>query len=506
MRVWLDPDKMRVRNITAAQVEAAIESQNMQVSAGSVGAAPGDTDNAFQYTLTAQGRLTTPEEFGNVVIRTADNGGFLRLSDIATVELGANSYSAISLVSGKQAGLLGVYQLSGANALDVSKKVRARMEQLSQYFPEGVNYNVVLDTSDFVTASIDEVLVTFVETTLIVMVVILIFLQSWRAVIIPMLTIPVSLIATFAVMKLMGFSLNTLTLFGLVLAIAIVVDDAIVVVEDCARIVQEGKLPPRQAAEKAMVELQGPVIGEVLVLLSVFVPTAFVSGITGQLYKQFALTIAVSTAFSGLSALTLTPALCALFLRKKEKTSTFFLYRWFNKGFGATLALYMKIVGEFLKRPVVAICVYLLICGVAFWGFLKMPTTYVPEEDMGYFMGSVQLPTGASLDRTQAVVEEVSARLQKLPEVKDVITIAGFSFLGGSGSNMGGVQVILKPWKERKGKGESASDVIQKFEASCADIQEALIFGINPPAIPGLGMASGPVSYTHLTLPTRSSV
>lgn len=491
MRIWLDPEKMRARNITAEEVQAVISSQNMQVSAGNVGQPPGNSNTAFQYTLTAQGRLVTPEEFGNMVVRTDENGGFLRLSDIATIQLGANDYSANSLVSGKQAGLLGVYQLSGANALSVAQRVKDRLQELSQYFPEGVYYNVVLDTSEFVTASIDEVIVTFLETTLIVMVVILIFLQSWRAVIIPMITIPVSLIATFAVMKLMGFTLNTLTLFGLVLSIAIVVDDAIVVVEDCARIVQEGKLSPRQAAEKAMVELQGPVIGEVLVLLSVFVPTAFISGITGELYKQFALTIAVSTAFSGLSALTLTPALCALFLRKKDKATNFFIYRWFNRGFGATLALYMKIVGQFLRRPLVAIGVYVAICAVAFWGFIEMPTTYVPEEDMGYFMGSVQLPTGASVDRTGKVLEQVNARLMKMPEVKDVITISGFSFLGGAGSNMGGVIVVLNPWNERRKSGESASDVIEKFDAACADIQEGLVFGINPPAIPGLGMASG---------------
>lgn len=490
MRIWLNPELMRVRNITADEVRQAISSQNMQVSAGSVGQAP-DGSSEFEYSLTAQGRLSTPEEFGNMVIRTDADGGMLRLRDIARVDLGSDSYSNISRVSGKQAGLLGIYQLPGANALDVADKVKARLDQLSDYFPEGVSYRVILDTSEFVTASIDEVIVTFLETTLIVMIVIMLFLQSWRAVIIPMITIPVSLIATFAVMKLLGFTINTLTLFGLVLAIAIVVDDAIVVVEDCARIVQEGKLTPRQATEKAMKELQGPVIGEVLVLLSVFIPTAFISGITGELYKQFALTIAVSTAFSGFSALTLTPALCALFLRKERVGSEFILFRWFNSLFDKTLGGYMKIVGQFLRRPVVAIAVYIAVCAVAFWGFLKMPSSYIPEEDMGYFMGSVQLPSGASLERTQAVLDDVSARLKKMPEVKDVMTIAGFSFLGGSGSNMGAVNVVLTPWKDRKGKAHEVESVIARFEASCADIQEAVVFGLNPPAIPGLGMASG---------------
>lgn len=492
MRIWLNPDLMRARNITADEVRAAISSQNMQVSAGSVGSTPTHSEVDFEYTLTAQGRLKTADEFGNIVLRTDDDGAMLRLRDVAKIELGSQDYAMNSKVSGNDAGLLGIYQLPGANALDVANKVKAKLDDLQQYFPDGVHYRVIMNTSTFVTASIDELLVTFVETTLIVMVVIMFFLQSWRAVIIPMITIPVSLIATFAVMKVMGFTLNTLTLFGLVLAIAIVVDDAIVVVEDCARIVQEGKLTPRKAAEKAMIELQGPVVGEVLVLLSVFIPTAFVSGITGQLYKQFALTIAVSTAFSGFSALTLTPALCALFLRKKAKIQNFILFNWFNKGFGATLKLYMKIVGMFLKRPVVAILIYFAVTGIAFWGFIQMPTSYVPSEDMGYFIGSVQLPTGATQERTDAVLAEVTERLKTIPEVKDVITISGFSMLGGgSGSNFGAVTVMLKPWNERRGASHSVSAVIAEFEEKCADIQEAVIFGVNPPAIPGLGMSSG---------------
>lgn len=490
MRVWLDPELMRVRKVSPSEVSAAIESQNMQVSAGSVGSAPSPNNTEFEFTLTTQGRLKTVEEFGNIVIHTDEDGAMLRLKDIAKIDLGSQDYSAIAQVSGQGAGLLGVYQLPGANALSVAKRVQAKLDDLSQYFPEGVHYKVIMNSTDFVTESIDELLVTFIETTLIVMIVILLFLQSWRAVVIPMLTIPVSLIATFAVMKLMGFTINTLTLFGLVLAIAIVVDDAIVVVEDCSRIVDEGKMTPRQAAVKAMKELTGPVVGEVLVLLSVFIPTAFISGITGELYKQFALTIAVSTAFSGFNALTLTPALCALFLRP-TKSSNFFVFKWFNKGFGATLELYMKIVGTFLKRPVVAIGLYLAITAVAFWGFFAMPTSYVPEEDMGYFMGSVQLPTGATLDRTQKVLEEVSARVQQIPEVESCMTIAGFSFIGGSGSNMGGISVTLKPWSKRKGHNQDVTAVIKKFDEVCADIQEAEVFAFNPPSIPGLGMSAG---------------
>ncbi len=491
MRIWLDPDILRVRNLTPSDVIAAIQSQNMEVSAGSVGAAPQAANEAFQVTLTTKGRLQSTEEFGNIVLKVGEDGSILRLKDVAKIDLGSESYGNTSRVDGKEAGLLGIYQLPGANALDVAKRVQERLEELAQYFPPGVSYRVIQNSTTFVSASIDEVLVTFVETTLIVMIVILLFLQSWRAVIIPMLTIPVSLIATFAVMKLLGFTINTLTLFGLVLAIAIVVDDAIVVVEDCSRLVDEGKLTPRQAAEKAMLELQGPVVGEVLVLLSVFIPTAFISGITGELYKQFALTIAVSTAFSGFNALTFTPAMCALFLRK-PKPSRFFIYQWFNKGYGATLKLYMKIVGTFLKRPWVAIACYIIVCAAAFWGFMSMPTSYIPSEDMGYFMGSAQLPTGASDERTDRVLQAITERMLTIPEVDNVITISGFSFMaGGSGSNLGSIVATLKPWKDRKKKDQSVDAVIEQFEEKCADIQEAIIFGLNPPAIMGLGITSG---------------
>ena len=493
MRIWLDPLLMQARGLTPSDIVAAVSAQNMEVSAGSVGAPPAPSNDPFQVTLTTQGRLVTPEEFGNIIIKTgADGQGILRLKDVARLDLGSESYSGRASVNATGAGLLGIYQRPGANALDVAKRVEERMKQLAEYFPQGVTYHVMMNTTEFVDASIDEVMVTFLLTTLIVMVVIMIFLQNWRAVIIPMLTIPVSLIATFAVMKLLGFSINTLTLFGLVLAIAIVVDDAIVVVEDCARIVDEGKLDKRQAAEKAMRELTGPIVGEVLVLLSVFIPTAFISGLTGELYKQFALTIAVSTAFSGFNALTFTPAMCALFLKKSTKPVTFFFYRWFNKGFGATLSLYMRIVGTFLKRPAVAILLYLAICGAAFYGFVKMPSSYVPEEDMGYFMGSVELPTGASLERTTAVLDEVTEMVRQFPEVDNVMTVSGFSFMaGGNGSNLGSLFITLKPWKDRKGKGKSAKELIDKFNEMCYGIQEAEVFAFNPPAIPGLGVAAG---------------
>ena len=488
MRVWLDPEAMQARGLTPADVSAAIQSQNIEVGAGTVGESGNGDSNEFTYTLTTQGRLSTPEEFGNIVIRSGD--GFLRLRDVAGVELGSSSYSSSSKVNGQGAALIGVEQLPGANALEVADGALKKMDELAKYFPEGVHYEVVLNSTDYVHESIDEVVKTFVETSLIVMVVILLFLQNWRAVIIPMLTIPVSLIATFAVMKLMGFSLNTLSLFGMVLAIAIVVDDAIVVVEDCSRLVDKGDISRKAAATKAMKELTGPVVGEVLVLLSVFIPTAFVSGITGELYKQFALTIAVSTAFSGFNALTLTPALCGLFLTPR-KPSKNFIYNGFNKGFDKTLSLYKRIISSMLKRPVLSMIIFLAISGVAIYGFVSWPTSYIPSEDMGYFMSSVQLPTGASLDRTEEVVERFSSELRKNPYVKDVMTISGMSLMGGgSTSNVGSVNVILKPWKERGKKG-SIDKVIAYADSVAATIQEAVIFSVNPPAIPGLGNSSG---------------
>lgn len=491
MRVWLDPEAMRARGLTPADVAAAIRSQNMEVSAGSVGNPPGDSDSEFEFTLTSQGQLVSAEQFGDIIIRT-DRTGILRLRDVARVELGSESYDVVSRVNGKEVALLGVQQLPGANALDVADGAIKELDRLSAYFPEGVRYRVVENTTDFVRESLSDVVTTFLLTTLIVMVVILLFLQNWRAVIIPMITIPVSLIATFAVMKLMGFTLNTLTLFGLVLAIAIVVDDAIVVVEDCSRLVDKGELTARQAAVKAMGELTGPVVGEVLVLMAVFIPTAFVSGITGQLYKQFALTIAVSTAFSGFNALTLTPALCALMLKPRRPTRNI-LYRGFNRGFQWTLGLYGSTISRLLRHPGATLAVYSAIAAAALVWFVYRPTSYIPEEDMGYFMASVQLPTGASIERTEKVVDAISADiLKEIPEVRDVMTIAGFSMMGGGqSSNMASVNVMLVPWKERRGRAGNINDIMARVERIAARQQEAVTFCLNPPAIMGLGMTSG---------------
>lgn len=491
MRVWLDPEAMRARGVTPQDVAAAVRSQNMEVSAGAVGNPPGDNGSEFQFTLTSQGQLKSAGQFGDIIIRT-DNTGILRLRDVARVELGSESYDVVSRVNGKEVALLGVQQLPGANAIEVADGSIKELDRLSRYFPEGVHYRIVLNSTDFVRESLSDVFTTFLLTTLIVMVVILFFLQNWRAVVIPMITIPVSLIATFAVMKVMGFTLNTLTLFGLVLAIAIVVDDAIVVVEDCSRLVDKGVLNPRQAAIKAMNELTGPVVGEVLVLMAVFIPTAFVSGITGQLYKQFALTIAVSTAFSGFNALTLTPALCALFLRPRKPARNF-LYKGFNRGFQWTLDLYERTIGRLLRHAGATLAIYGAIAVGALIWFVNRPTSYIPEEDMGYFMASVQLPTGSSIERTEKVVNAISADIRReIPQIRDVMTIVGFSMLGGGqSSNMASINVMLVPWKDRKGKAGNINEIMARVERIAARRQEAVTFCLNPPAISGLGLSSG---------------
>lgn len=490
MRIWLDPERMRARGVTPAEVSAAIRSQNMEVSAGQVGNPPGDSKSEFEFTLTSQGQLRSTDEFGNIIIRT-DRTGILRLKDVARVELGSESYDVVSRVNGKEVALLGVQQLPGANAIDVADGAIKELDRLSRYFPDGVKYRIILNSTDYVRESLSDVLTTFLLTTLIVMVVILFFLQNWRAVVIPMITIPVSLIATFAVMKIMGFSLNTLTMFGLVLAIAIVVDDAIVVVEDCSRLVDKGVLSSRDAAIKAMNELTGPVVGEVLVLMSVFIPTAFISGITGQLYKQFALTIAVSTAFSGFNALTLTPALCALLLKPRKPTKNI-LYKGFNRGFQWTLDLYERTIGKLLRRPGITLGIYSAIAVIALIWFVNRPSSYLPEEDMGYFMASVQLPTGASIERTEKVVNAISADIKKeVPQVKDVMSIVGFSMMGGGqSSNMASLNIMLVPWKDRR-HGGNINEIMARVQEIASRRQEAVTFCLNPPAIMGLGLSSG---------------
>ena len=505
MRVWLDPGLLRIRGLSPADVYQAIAAQNVEVSAGNVGqplpatggnAATGSGGGqgsapAYQYSLTVQGRLTSPEEFGNIILRTGDDGRVLRLKDVAHIDLGSASYNVVSQLDGRPTAAIAIYQQPGSNSLDVSKGVREKMEQLAGDFPAGVQYNVTLDTTDVIHASVDEVMKTLVETTLLVILVIFLFLQNWRAVIIPCITIPVSLIGTLAVMALFGFSINTLTLFGLILAVAIVVDDAIVVVENSTRLLDTGRYTAKEATTEAMREITGPVIGVVLVLLAVFIPTTLVSGISGQLYKQFALTIAASTVLSGLNSLTLTPALCALMLQP-TKPSKALVYKGFNRVYDRTQHWYDRAVGYLLDRPRGALLSYALLTALAVVWFVKWPSTFIPDEDDGYFLTVVQLPPAASLERTQAVGRRINAILNTYPEVKDYIGISGFSVMGGGEqSNAATYFVVLKNWNDRRGRGHTAAAVVERFNREAYGIEEAQIFAMVPPAIPGLGATGG---------------
>ena len=496
MRVWLDPQEMQIRNLTPQQVYQAVAAQNMQVSAGYVGQSIGKgDDNAFQYTLSVQGRLTTPEEFGQIVLRVEDSGAILRLSDVATIELGSQTYGTVSAVNGKPTAAIAIYQLPGANALNVVEAVRTRMAELAEGLPTGVEYQVTLDTTEVVSNSINEVMKTFVEATVLVILVIFFFLQNWRAVIIPCITIPVSLIGTLAVMELLGFSINMLSLFGLVLAIAIVVDDAIVVVENATRLLDSGKYrTAADATREAMSEITGPIVGVVFVMLAVFLPTTFISGISGQLYKQFALTIAASTVISGLNSLTLSPALCAILLKPTgEGGNKNRIFRLFDRINLFIQRVFDRTVGRLLVRPVAAGVSFVAMSVAAIWMFAKWPTTFIPEEDDGFFIVAIQLPPASSLVRTQRACMEAEKLLRSYPEVETCLSIAGFNVVGGGAqTNAGTFFVVLKDWKERKGKGHSASEVVARYNRDAyAVVEEAQTFAMIPPAIPGLGSTGG---------------
>ena len=498
MRIWLDPEAMRIRNLSAQQVYSAIQAQNMEVSAGNVGQPLGRTgNNAFQYTLNVKGRLTTPEEFGNIILRVEDEGRILRLSDVARIELGSQNYNVVSRLKGQPTAGIAVYQLPGSNSLDVAIGVKERMEELAEAFPQGMKYQITLDTTDVVHDSISEVLKTFVEATILVVLVMFLFLQNWRAVLIPCLTIPVSLIGTLAVMAALGFSINTLTLFGLILAIAIVVDDAIVVVENVTRLADEAvakgeKVDMRKITEKAMEEITGPIVGVVLVLMAVFIPTTLIGGISGQLYKQFALTIAASTVLSGFNSLTLSPALCAILLHPSESKKVKWL-GWFDKFNDWMQHTYNRSVKWMLTKPVVAMTSFVAISIVALVLFVKWPTTFMPDEDDGYFIVSVQLPAASSLERTEVVGKQIDAILMQYPEIKTFLGVNGFSVMrGGELPNAATYFVVLKDWKDRPGKEHTAKAVVDRFNAEAyVAVQEAQVFGIIPPVIPGMGNTGG---------------
>ena len=502
MRVWLNPNKLASHNLTATDVVQAIREQNVQVAAGVLGAPPTNAGStAFQLLVNTQGRLTTEEEFGNIIVRAAKDGQITRIRDLGRVELGSSTYALRSLLDNKPAAALPISQRPGSNALQTSQQVRETMERLKKAFPEGVDYKIVYDPTVFVRESIQAVGHTFVEALILVVLVVLVFLQTWRASIIPLLALPVSLVGTFSIMLALGFSLNTLSLFGLVLAIGIVVDDAIVVVENVERNIALG-LEPHEATRRAMEEVSGPIVAIALVLCAVFVPTAFIVGLSGQFYKQFALTIAISTVISAFNSLTLSPALAALLLRphgaKKDRFTRAidFVLGWFfklfNRFFGRASGGYGKLVTHTLRSSAIAVAVYAGLIGLTILGFSRVPTGFVPTQDKGYLVSFAQLPNGATLDRTEDVIRRMSDIALKHPGVQSAVAFPGLSINGFTNSpNSGIVFATLKPSEERKSRELSANAIAADLNKQYGSIQEAFIAIFPPPPVQGLGTVAG---------------
>lgn len=496
MRIWLDPDALFKLGLTATDVTRAIQEQNVQAAAGRIGQSPVPAGQENEYTVRTSGRLADPEQFGNIILRANSDGSTVRVRDVARTELGAFDYSVFSRFNGKDAVNLLIYQLPGSNAVDVANAVKAEMERLQGAFPNDVRYRLIYDSTDFIRASIDEVLHTLFEAIVLVILVVFLFLQSWRATLIPLITVPVSLIGTFMFFPLLGFSVNVLTLFGLVLAIGIVVDDAIVVVEAVEQYIERG-LSPKEAAFKAMEEVSGAVIAIALILVAVFVPVAFLDGITGQLYRQFALTIALSVVLSAINALTLSPALCALLLKPRHEghESKGLLARFFagfNNLFDRTLYGYGQTVRMLLRRSLlVAATLGVVLFGI--YGMYKItPGGFLPSEDEGYFIVDISLPNAASLERTGQVMREVERIVQAQPGVKDVFNLGGQSFVSGNNASSVGTLIgVLKPWGERTGKGEHALEIVGALQQKLFTIPGAFILVFNPPPIQGLGNTGG---------------
>ncbi len=494
MRIWLHPDQMALYGLTPSDVAAAIREQNAQFAVGKIGQGPASSEQQLTYTVTAEDRLKTPEQFQAIVLRAEPDGKILRLADVARVELGSGSYDSEARLDGRQAIFIGVFLQPGANALATADGVIKQLSELSKSFPAGIEYQLPFDTTRFVKVSIEEVIKTLAEALLLVLLVVYLFLQSFRATLIPMVAVPVSLIGTFAGMYALGFSINTLTLFGLVLAIGIVVDDAIVVLENTERIMRTEGKSAREAAFESMTEVTGPVVAIVLVLCSVFVPVAFLGGLAGQLYRQFAITVSISVAISGLVALTLTPALCALVLREHREVrgplGAFF--RGFNHRFENGTNRFVRAVRWLLDRPRLGVVFFLLVAAGAFFMFGKVPGALVPAEDQGYFITAALLPEGATLARTHAVAERVENILKADPAVEHVATINGLDFIGGgSKGSVSTMFVILKNWRDRKTPDLSLDATIGRFFGGTAGIKEAQVFGFNPPPIQGLGATGG---------------
>ncbi len=491
MRVWIDPDLLRARDLTTNDVLAAIREQNVQVAAGRINAPPAPGDGATEFVVNVKGRLTDPAEFEQIVIKSDNEGRIVKLVDVATVELGAKDYSQISRFNSNPAAILAIYQLPGSNAIDVVNGVNETMDRLAQNFPPGVAHDISYESTDVIQASIKEVVITLAIAILLVILTVYVFLQSFRATLIPAATIPVSLIGTFAVMLVMGFSINLLTLFGLVLAIGIVVDDAIVVVENCTRHLDESGMSPKQAALKSMEEVTGPIVATTLVLLAVFVPTAFLPGIQGQLFKQFALTIAIATVFSSINALTLAPALAAILLRPTPKKPAL-PFRIFNKSLDATTTVYVAFVKRGIRVAVLTCIAFAGIIAAALWGFAQLPTGFVPQEDEGWSMIAVQLPDGAAQHRTDDVLQRIERIAQDTPGIANVIAITGFSIIDQAiASNAGTVFVIFDPWDDRADPALSQGAIIASLNRSMYSIQEGTAFSFPLPSLPGMGNNAG---------------
>ncbi|MBV9384940.1 MAG: efflux RND transporter permease subunit [Chroococcidiopsidaceae cyanobacterium CP_BM_ER_R8_30] len=492
MRIWLDPARLASRGITAQDVVNAINQQNIQVGAGTIGQPPAPTGQMYQIPITAQSRLTKPTQFENIIVKTNTDGTLIKIKDLGRVELGAETYSSFLRFDGKDAVGLGIYQLPGSNALDVAKAVKAEMKNLAQHFPPGMKYEVAIDRTQFVQESIKEVLTTLFEAIALVVLVIFIFLQNWKTTLIPAITIPVSLIGTFAFMKVFGFSINLLSLFGITLATGLVVDDAIVVIENITRVLEAENVSPRRAASEGMHEVTGAVIASSLVLMAVFIPVAFFPGTTGELYKQFALTIAFSIGISAFNALTLTPALSALLLGRGEASRGWMsrIFRPINWCIDKTRSGYHWSLQRLTRIKGIVILIFIGLLVLTVWLYLHVPQAFIPEEDQGYFLTIIQAQQGVSLQYTSDVMAQVEKELLSLPEVDSTFAVGGFGF-SGSTANNGIVFTHLKPWSERQKANQSAQAIIKKLQGTFNAIPGAKILPNNPPAIPGLGSFGG---------------
>ena len=491
MRIWLRPDKLARYGLTPSDVAAAIREQNAQFAAGRFGDEPNDASVPFTYSAITQGRLPDADAFGNIILRSSENAATLRIKDVARVELGSASYAVDSKLNSNPAIPIAIYLQTGANALDAIAALRARMDELQANFPEGIKYEIPYDTTKFIDVSIDEVVLTFIEAIILVVLVVFIFLQNLRATLIPVIAVPISIIGTFAGMYVLGFSINLLTLFGLVLAIGIVVDDAIVVLENVERIMASEGLSPREAAIKAMGEVTGPVIAIVLVLCAVFIPVAFMGGLAGDMYKQFAVTIAMSVTISGVVALTLTPALCALILKPGHREPAL-PFRYFNRFFEATTARYVSGVHFLTRRFVAALAIFAAILVGTGLLFHFIPGSLVPEEDQGVLFGVAILPPAASLNRTTAAMDEAAANLERHPAVQNVFAVSGFDLLSGSSKTSAGTTfVTLKDWDERDSPELDARNLPGPLAGMNAGIKDALLLFFNPPPIQGLSTTGG---------------